>query len=126
MVHNSKIELIATFRSLGIKPIYSNPYRLQGNSRLENADNFLKHTIAKFLHCSTCEWDDVLPIAVYVYNVAPSVNDLESSFFLVFGRDPLEGRLSHLQNYCRYLGKEPGQLAVDKFKSMWKPHAELL
>ena len=44
---------------------------------------------------------------------------------LVFGRDPLEGRLSH-QNYCRYLGMEPGQLAVDKFKSMWKLHAELL
>ena len=28
-------QLVATFKSLGIKPIYSNPYRPQGNSRLE-------------------------------------------------------------------------------------------
>ena len=38
--------LVTTFISLGIKPIYSNPYRPQGNSRLENAHNFLKHTIS--------------------------------------------------------------------------------
>ena len=88
--------------------------------------NFLKCTITKFLHCSTLEWDDVLSIAAYVYNVVPSVNNLESPILLVFGRDLLEGRLSHLQNYCRYLGTEPGQLAVDKLKSMWRLHAELL
>ena len=91
-------QLIATFKSLGIKPIYSNPYRPQGNSRLENAYNFLKHTISKFLHSSTLEWDDILPIAAYIYSIAPTVNNLESPFFLVFGRDPLEGRLSHLQS----------------------------
>ena len=121
-----KSQLVATFKSLGIKPIYSNTYTPQGNSRLENAHNFLKHTISKFLHSSTLEWDDILPIATYIYNIAPTVNDLESPFFLVFGRDPLEGRLSHLQNYCRYVRTEPGQLAVDKLKSMWKLHAELL
>ena len=111
---------------MGIKPIYSNPYRAQGNSRLENTHNLLKCTIAKFLHCSTLEWDDVLPIAAYIYNVVPSVNNLESPFFLAFGRDPLENRLRHLQNYCRYQGMKPGQLAVDKLKSVWKLHAELL
>ena len=61
-----------------------------------------------------------------IYNIAPSVNNLKSPFFLVFGRDALEGRLSHVQNYCRYLGTEPGMLAVDKLKYMWKLHAELL
>ena len=119
-------QLITTFKSLGIKPIYSNPYRPPGNSRLESAHNFLKHTISKFLYNSTLEWDDILPIAPYIYNIASLVSDLKSPFFLVFGRDPLEGRLSHLQNYCRYLGTEPGQLAVDKLKCMWKLHAELL
>ena len=118
-------QLIATYKSLGIKPICSNPYRLQGNSRLENMHNFLKHTISKFLHNSMLEWDDILPIAAYIYNIAPSINDLKSPFFLVFGRDPLKGRLSHLQNYCRYLGTEPEQLAVDKLKCMWNLHAEL-
>ena len=111
---------------MGIKPIYSNPYRPQGSLRLENAHNFLKYTISKFLHNNTLEWDDILQIAAYIYNVTPSVKNLESPFFLVFGRDPLEGRISHLQNYCRYLRTEQGQLAVDKLKCMWKLHAELL
>ena len=65
-------QLVATFKSLGIKPIHSNPYRPQGDSRLENAHNFLKCTISKFLHSSTLEWDDILPIAAYIYNIAPN------------------------------------------------------
>ena len=72
------------------------------------------------------EWDDILPIVAYIYNFAPSVNDLESPFSLIFARDPLKGRLNHLQKNWRYLGTEPGQLAVDKLKCMWKLHAELL
>ena len=88
--------------------------------------NFLKHTITNFLHCSTLEWDDILPIAVYIYNITPFFHDLESPFFLFFGRDPLEGRLGHLQNYCSYLGIELELLAVDKVNGMWKLHAELL
>ena len=40
-------QLVATFKLFGIKPIHSNPYRPQGNSRLGNAHNFLKHTISK-------------------------------------------------------------------------------
>ena len=42
-------QLVTTFKLLGIKPIYSNPNRPLGNSRLENAHNFLKLTISKFL-----------------------------------------------------------------------------
>ena len=40
------------FNNLGIKHIYSNPYYPKGNSRIENIHNFLKHTIAKFMHDS--------------------------------------------------------------------------
>ena len=46
--------------------------------------------MAKFMHCSQLEWDDALPLATYCYNIAPSVDDLESPFYLVHGRDPLE------------------------------------
>ena len=45
-------QLVTTFKSLGIKPIYSNPYRPQGNSMFENAHHFLKHTIAT--NCCLC------------------------------------------------------------------------
>ena len=101
--------LISTFKSLGIKKIYSNPFYLIGNGRIENVHNFLKRTIAKYMHNSTLEWDDALRLAVYCFNVAPLVYDLESPCCLVHGRDPLEGRLSHLQNYCRYIGEQPGR-----------------
>ena len=56
---------------------------------------------------TTLERNDALPLVTYCFNVAPSVHDLESPFYLVHGRDPLEGRLSHLQNYCRYVGEQP-------------------
>ena len=67
--------------------------------------NFLKRTEANFLYNSALEWDDALPSAIYCFNLAPSVNDLESPFYLMHGRDPLEGRLSYLKNYCMYVGE---------------------
>ena len=59
------------------------------------------------MYCSQLKWDDALSLATYCYNIAPSTDDLESPFYLVHGRDPLEGRLSNLQNYCRYVGDQP-------------------
>ena len=97
-------QLMSVFDSLGIKNIYSNPYYPKDNTRIENAHNFLKHTIAKSTYDSQLEWDDVFPLATYFYNITPSVDDLEWPFYLVHGRDPLECTLSNLQNYCRYLG----------------------
>ena len=56
---------------------------MKGNGRIEKIHNFLKGTIAKFMHNSTFELDSVLPLVTYCFNVAPSVNDLESPFHLV-------------------------------------------
>ena len=103
---------MSVINTLGITCIYSNPYYLQGNGRIENTHNFLKCTITKFTYGSHLKSDDVLSLATYCYNIAPSVDDPESSFYLVYGRDPLEGRLSNLQNYCRYMGDQPGRLVV--------------
>ena len=90
-------QLISVLNTIGIKHIYSNPYYPQGNGRIENVHNFLKCTIAKFIYGNSLEWDDALPLATYCYNVAPSVEDLESPYYLVHGCDPLEGRLSNIQ-----------------------------
>ena len=81
-------QCMSVFDSLGIKCIYSNPYYPKGNIRIENVHNFLKCTIAKFTYGSQLEWDDVLPLATYCYNIAPSVDQLELPFYLVHGRDP--------------------------------------
>ena len=88
---------MSVFDSLGIKCIYSNPYYPKGNGRIENMHNFLKCTIAKFRYGNQLEWDDTLPLATYCFNITPLVNDLEYFFYLVHGRDPLEGRLSSLK-----------------------------
>ena len=72
------------------------------------------------------KWDDALPLATYCYNVTPSVDDLESPYYLVHGHDLLEGRLSNIQNYCRYMGDQPRRLAVQELQKVWKLHAKLL
>ena len=101
-------QLKSVLDSLGMKRIYSNPYYPRDNSRIENVHNFLKQTIAKCMHGNQFEWDVALPLTTYCYNIAPSVNDLESLFYLVHGRNQLKGGLSHLHNYCRYVSGQPG------------------
>ena len=54
------------------------------------------------------------------------MDDLKSPFYLVHGRDPLEGRLSNLQNYHRYLSNQTMQVAVQKLRKLWKLHTKLL
>ena len=61
----------------------------------------------------------------YIY-ISPTANGLESPFYLVFRRDPLEGRLTHIQGYCRYDGEQPGRQMVQELQKLWKVHAETL
>ena len=78
------------------------------------------------MHNSTLERDDALPLAIYYSNAAPSVNDLEPPFYLANGTDLLEGRLNHPQSYCRYVGEQPGRLAVQELRNMGKMHVKFL
>ena len=114
-------------KQLGIKHIYSNPYRSQGNSRIENVHNFLKRTLTKFLSSLDAEWDKVLPFASYCFNSTPTSDDLESPFFLIHGRDPLEG---HAGLVCsgdtRYMGNEKGLILFAKLRKLWSTHAKNL
>ena len=66
---------------LGIKHIFSNSYRPQGNSHVENVHNFLKRTLTKFLSSTDAEWDRILPFACYCLNMTPKADELESPFF---------------------------------------------
>ena len=114
--------LMSVFTSLSIKHIYSNPYYPRYNSRRENMHNFLKCTIMKFTYGSQLEWDDALLLAKYCL-ISPYQ---WMTFYLVHGRDPLKGRLSNLQNYCRYWGDQPDWLVVQELRKVWKLHAKLL
>ena len=81
---------------------------------------------SKFIYGNSLKWDDTLPLATYCYNVAPSVDDLESPYYLVHGCDPLDGRLNNIQSYCRCMGNQLGRLAVEELRKLWKLHAKLL
>ena len=111
-------QLVDTLKCLGIKPIYSSPYYPHGNGKLENSHNFLEWSIAKFLHNTNLEWDDIIPIATYVYNISPTANGLESPFYLVFWWDPMEVRLAHVQGYCRYVREQPGRQMVQDLQKL--------
>ena len=116
-------QLLSVFDTLDIKHIYNNPYYPEGNGRIGNIYNFPKCTIAKFTYGSPHEWDDALFLATCCYNAVPSVDDLESPYYLIHGHDLLKERLSNLQNCCRYMGNQPGRLAVQELQKLWRLNA---
>ena len=119
-------QLMTVINTLGIKYIYSSPYYPQGNGRIENVHNFLKHTIAKFIYGSQLEWMTHFPWLPTAITSCHQWMTLESPYYLIQGQDPLEGRLSNQQKYCRYMGDQPGRLAVQELQRLWKLHAKLL
>ena len=48
-------QMNTVLKQLGIKCIFSNPYRPQGNSHIENVHNFLKRMLTKFLSSTDAE-----------------------------------------------------------------------
>ena len=122
---NSQTKII--LKQLGIKCIYSNPYWPQGNSWIENVHNFLKRTLIKFLSSSDVEWDKVLPLTCYCFNSTPTSDDLESLFFLIHGRHPLEGCT---ELFCsgdtRYMGNEKGLILFAELRKLWSTRTKNL
>ena len=124
-IKNSQMNTI--LKQLGIKHIYSNPYRPQGNSRIENVHNFLKRTLTKFLSSSDAKWDKVLLLPVICFNSTPTSDYLESLFFLMHGRDPLEGCAGlFCSGDTRYMGDEKGLILFTELRKLWSTHARNL
>ena len=122
---NSQMNTI--LKQLGIKCIYSNPYRPGGNSRIENIHNFLKRTLTKFLSSLYTEWDNVLPFTCYCFNSTPTSDNLESLFFLMHGRDPLEGCTGlFCSGDTRYMGDEKGLILFTELRKLWSTHTKNL
>ena len=76
-------------------------------------------TLTKFLSSSDAEWDKVLPFACYCFNSTPTSNDLESLFFLMHGRDPLERCAGLLcSGDTRYVGDEKGLILFTELRKL--------
>ena len=114
-------------KQLGIKHIFSNPYRPPGNCHIENIHNFLKRTLTKFLSSPDAEWTRILPFNCYCFNTTPTADDLESPFFLIHGRDPLEGCTWLLgPGSISYLGHNRGLILFAELHKLWLAHAKSL
>ena len=112
---------------LGIKQIFSNPYRPQSNSQIENVHNFLKRTLTKFLSSSDAEWDEILPFACCCFNTTPTADDLDSPFFLMHGRDLLEGGIELPgKNDIMYLSDDKGFILFTEICKLWSASAKAL
>ena len=118
-------QMNTVLKQLGIKHRYSNPYRPQCNSRIENVHNFLKRTLTKFSFTLDTKWDKVLPFTCYCFNSTPASDDLESPFFLIHGRDPLEGHTGLFSSGdTRYMGNEKGLILYAELRKLWLTHTK--
>ena len=119
--------MYTVLKQLGIKCIFFNSYRPQGNSHIENIHNFLKRTLTKFLSSSDAKWDKVLPFAYYCFNLTPTADTLEGPIFLIHGRDPLEGHAILLgSGNIRYMGDDKVLILFAKLCKLWLNHAKSL
>ena len=83
--------------------------------------------LTKFLSSLDAEWDKVLPFACYCFNLTPISDNLESPFFLIHGRDPLEGCTGLFgSGDTRYMGDEKSLIFFAKVRKLWLTHAKSL
>ena len=73
---------------LSIEHIFSAPYHLQSNGKLEVFHKYLKPTLKKFCEKYPANWDKYLNQVRASYRVTPNLATVETLFFLVYGRDP--------------------------------------
>jgi hypothetical protein len=79
---------------LGIKLSHSTPYHSDGNAITERTFRTFHDIIAKYRTVqesdgTTKDWDKLLPVATFVYNVTRHTTTGETPFLLMHGRDPI-------------------------------------
>ena len=75
-------------KQLGIKRIFSAPYHLQSNGKIEVFHIYLKPTLKKLCEKDPSNWDMYINQVLASYRVTPNLATAETPFFLVYGRNP--------------------------------------
>ena len=75
-------------QQLGIDRIFSAPYHPQNNGKLEVFQKYLKPTLKKLCEKDPSNLDKYLNQVLASYRVTPNLATVETTFFLVYGRDP--------------------------------------
>ena len=99
--------------------LYTPPYHLASNGRIEGFHAFLKACISKHI-APQLEWDDLVPSACAAYDFIPNEHSKESPFFLMFGRDPVLPLNTLLEPKIRYLGNDINVLSLELMKNIFE------
>ena len=75
-------------QQLGIDHIFSSPYHLQSNGKLEVFHKYLKPNLKQLCERDLHNWDKYINQVMASYHVTPHLTTTETPFFLVYGRDP--------------------------------------
>ena len=105
---------------------FTTVYFPRGNSRLENLHVLLKRSISKYIDILDVEWDKCINLAMYAFNISPSSDNCNSSYYLVYGREPIDAELQELKELHRYTGTNCGLKCLQQLSKIWKTHADEL
>ena len=112
-------EMQQVYETLGVKHIFSPVYIPESNGCLEGWHRFFKACITKHIHGGGVEWDELVPLAVSVYNFFPCQSSKESPFVLMFGRDPITPVAKMLDPKPRYYGEKGNALKMDMLRRLY-------
>ena len=90
------------------------PYHPQSNGNLEVFHKYLKPTLKKLCEKDPANWDKYINQILTSYRVTPNLATAESSFFLIYGRDPNLPLQQLLKLMLQFLGdQESGLLNLE-------------
>ena len=75
-------------QQLGIDRIFSAPYHLQSNGKLEVFHKYLKPALKKLCEKDPANWDKYLNQVLASYRITPNLATAKTPFFLVYSRYP--------------------------------------
>ena len=104
---------------LGVKHIFSPVYTPESNGCLEGWYRFFKACITKHIRGGGVEWDELVPLAVSVYNFFPCQSSKESPFVLMFGRDRITPVAKLLEPKPRYYREKGSTLKMDMLRRLY-------
>ena len=99
--------------------IHSPPYRPQSNGKIEGFHRFLKMCIGKHINYGL-EWDELTPMATACYIFFPNCSARESTFFVMFGRDPINKLNMLLHAARRYFNDDNGLPNLEALKNIYQ------
>ena len=117
-------EMKQVCENLGIKQIFSPVYTPEANGRLEGWHRFFKAFIAKHIRGGGVEWDELVSLAVSAYNFFWCQSAKESSFVLMFSRDPITPVAKLLEPKPTYYGDKGNFLKMDTLRRIYVVVAE--